>query len=89
MDWTPLGLVFGSMLRAEPGDKTQLATRSFAADREVNKWWVFTGVSLALVATSAPAVVAAARITEYVSKRTRCLEAGAGFILVDVWTPGR
>jgi putative Ca2+/H+ antiporter (TMEM165/GDT1 family) len=86
MDWKLLALVFGTVFLAELGDKTQLATLLFAADREVNKWLVFTGASLALVATSALGVVAGALIAEYISERTLRLVAGAGFILIGVWT---
>ena len=39
----------GIVSLAEIGDKTQLATMLFAADREVNKWIVFAGAALALV----------------------------------------
>jgi putative Ca2+/H+ antiporter (TMEM165/GDT1 family) len=86
MDWKLLGLVFGTVFLAELGDKTQLATLLFAADREVNKWLVFAGASLALVATSALGVVGGAMIAEYISERTLRLVAGIGFILIGVWT---
>ena len=86
MDWKLLGLVFGTVFLAELGDKTQLATLLFAADREVNKWLVFAGASLALVATSALGVGGGAMIAEYISERTLRLVAGIGFILIGVWT---
>ena len=89
MDWKLLGLVFGTVFLAELGDKTQLATLLFAADREVNKWLVFTGASLALVTTSALGVLGGALIAEYISERTMRLVAGVGFILIGVWTLGR
>ena len=86
MDWKLPGLVFGTVFLAELGDKTQLATLLFAADREVNKWLVFIGASLALVTTSAPGVLGGALIAEYISERTMRLVAGVGFILIGVWT---
>jgi len=43
---------------AEMGDKTQLATMLFASDKEVSKWTIFLGASLALVAASGIGVLA-------------------------------
>jgi len=86
MDWRMLGLVFGTVFIAELGDKTQLATLLFAADKEVNKWLVFVGASVALVATSALGVLGGAVISQYVSERTLHLIAGFGFIAIGAWT---
>jgi putative Ca2+/H+ antiporter (TMEM165/GDT1 family) len=86
MDWKLLGIVFGTVFIAELGDKTQLATLLFAADREVNKWLVFVGASLALIATSAIGVLAGSLISQFVSERTLQLIAGTGFILIGAWT---
>jgi len=52
MDWKILGIVFISVFIAEMGDKTQLATMLFASDKEVSKWTIFLGASLALIAAS-------------------------------------
>ena len=86
MDWKTFGLVFGTIFLAELGDKTQLATLLFAADREVSKWLVFVGASAALVATSALGVLGGAVISTYVSERTLHVIAGTGFILIGLWT---
>ena len=86
MDWKMLGLVFGTVFLAELGDKTQLATLLFAADKEVNKWLVFAGASLALVATSAIGVLGGSVISQYVSERMLHAIAGIGFILIGIWT---
>ncbi|MEA3410811.1 MAG: TMEM165/GDT1 family protein [Pseudomonadota bacterium] len=86
MDWKVLGLVFGTVFVAELGDKTQLATLLFAADKDVGKWTVFFGASLALIATSAIGVLGGAVISQYVSERTLHVIAGVGFILIGVWT---
>jgi putative Ca2+/H+ antiporter (TMEM165/GDT1 family) len=86
MDWKILATVFVTVFIAELGDKTQLATLLFAADKEVDKWLVFIGASLALVATSAIGVLAGATITHYVSERALHLVAGIGFVLIGLWT---
>jgi putative Ca2+/H+ antiporter (TMEM165/GDT1 family) len=86
MDWKVLGLVFGTVFVAELGDKTQLATLLFAADKDVDKWIVFFGASIALIATSALGVLGGAAISQYVSERTLNIVAGTGFVVIGVWT---
>ena len=86
MDLKMLGLVFGTVFLAELGDKTQLATLLFAADKDVNKWLVFFGASLALIATSALGVLGGAVVSQYVSERMLHIIAGVGFILIGAWT---
>ena len=86
MDRKILTTVFVTVFIAELGDKTQLATLLFAADKEVSKWLVFVGASLALVATSAIGVLAGTAISEYVSERTLHLNSGIGFIAIGCWT---
>jgi len=86
MDYKLLLTVFATVFIAELGDKTQLATMLFAADREVSKWLVFLGASLALVATSALGVLAGGIISQYISEKQLHTIAGAGFIAIGVWT---
>ncbi|WP_078120075.1 TMEM165/GDT1 family protein [Thiosocius teredinicola] len=86
MDLKMLAVVFGTVFLAELGDKTQLATLLFAADKEVNKWLVFAGASLALIATSALGVLGGGLISQYVSERTLNIVAGIGFIAIGAWT---
>ncbi len=86
MDWKTLAMVFGTVFLAELGDKTQLATVLFAADRDVSKWLVFIGASLALIATSAIGVLAGGVLAQYVSERALRTVAGAGFIVIGLWT---
>jgi putative Ca2+/H+ antiporter (TMEM165/GDT1 family) len=86
MDLKILLTVFVSVFIAELGDKTQLATMLFAADREVSKWTVFAGASAALVVASGIGVLAGSALSDYVSPRTLHYVAGAGFIAVGIWT---
>jgi putative Ca2+/H+ antiporter (TMEM165/GDT1 family) len=86
MDIKILATVFFTVFIAELGDKTQLATMLFAADREVSKWTVFAGASLALVATSALGVLAGGLLTNLISPKQLQLVAGAGFVGIGIWT---
>ena len=86
MDWKLFGIVFGTVFVAELGDKTQLATLLFAADREVSRWLVFFAASAALVATSALGVLGGAFVSQYASPRALQIIAGTGFILIGAWT---
>lgn len=86
MDIKILFTVFATVFVAELGDKTQLATMLFAADRDVSKWTVFAGAALALVATSALGVLAGSAISNVISPRTLQLIAGAGFLGIGAWT---
>lgn len=76
--------MFATVFVAELGDKTQLATMLFAADRKVSLPVVFAGASLALIAASALSVLAGGTISRLVSERQLRIFAGAAFILVGV-----
>ena len=86
MDWKIFVTVFAAVFIAEMGDKTQLATMLFASDKEVSKWTIFFGASLALVATSAIGVLVGGVLSEYVNEKYLHYAAGAGFIIIGVWT---
>ncbi|UCD12077.1 MAG: TMEM165/GDT1 family protein [Nitrospinaceae bacterium] len=86
MEWKILGTVFATVFIAELGDKTQLATLLFAADKEVSKWTVFIGASLALILTSAIGVAGGQILSQYVSEKHLHIIAGAGFIAIGIWT---
>lgn len=86
MNLSVLLTVFATVFVAELGDKTQLATLLYAADKEVSKLTVFLGASLALVCTSGLGVLLGATLSEYVSERVLHYVAGIGFILVGAWT---
>lgn len=78
--------VFTAVFIAELGDKTQLATMLFAADKEVSKITVFIGASLALILASAIGVMAGTVISQYVSEKQLHYVAGIGFIGIGIWT---
>lgn len=86
MDLKILLTVFTAVFIAELGDKTQLATMLFAADREVSKMTVFMGASLALVLASAIGVLAGSFISGHVSEKYLHYIAGVGFIGIGIWT---
>ena len=78
--------VFVAVFIAELGDKTQLATMLFAADKEVSKWTVFLAASAALVVATAIGVIAGALLSEYINEKYLNYLAGAGFILIGAFT---
>lgn len=78
--------VFGVVFLAELGDKTQLATLLFSAKSPDKLITVFLGASLALVATSAIGVAAGGFVAQYVSPKLLSYIAGAGFVVIGVWT---
>jgi putative Ca2+/H+ antiporter (TMEM165/GDT1 family) len=78
--------VFSTVFLAELGDKTQLATFLYAANAEHSKLAVFLGAASALVVTSALGVAMGGLIAQYVNPKMLSWLAGAGFILIGVWT---
>ena len=86
MDWKIFATVFTSVFIAELGDKTQLATLLFSSEKEIGKWTVFAGASLALIVTSAMGVAAGSAVSHYVSEKTLHYLAGIGFIAIGIWT---
>ena len=86
VEWKVLATVFATVFIAELGDKTQLATLLFAADRDVSKWTVFLGASLALVAASAIGVIAGGVLSVYLGEKHLNIIAGVGFIAIGIWT---
>jgi putative Ca2+/H+ antiporter (TMEM165/GDT1 family) len=86
VDLKILTTVFTSVFIDELGDKTQLATMLFAADKDTSKWTVFFGAALALVLTSAIGVAAGSIVSQYVSEKTLQYVAGVGFIGIGLWT---
>ena len=78
--------IFAAVFVAELGDKTQLATMLFAADREVSKWTVFFAASAALIVASALGVLAGSLLSAWINEKVLAYVAGVGFILIGAWT---
>ena len=83
MDWKLLTSTFGCIFLAELGDKTQLATLSLASGGS-SRWVVFAGSAIALVATSAVAVVAGEALSRVVSPEWLKRGAGVLFLVLGV-----
>lgn len=86
MDWTVFVTIFVSVFIAELGDKTQLATMLFAADKEVSKYTVFLAASAALIVASAVGVLAGSLMSEYINEKYLHYVAGIGFIGIGIFT---
>ena len=86
MNCTVFATIFASVFIAELGDKTQLATMLFAADKEVSKYTVFFAASAALIVASAIGVLAGSLLAEYINEKYLHYIAGVGFIGIGVFT---
>jgi putative Ca2+/H+ antiporter (TMEM165/GDT1 family) len=84
--WKTFFTVFFTVFVAEIGDKTQLATMLFASEAKVSKWVIFAGSALALTLAAAIGVIVGAQLERLVLPRTLKLVAGAGFIVIGLWT---
>jgi putative Ca2+/H+ antiporter (TMEM165/GDT1 family) len=78
-------VVFLSVLVAELGDKTQIATLLFAANPETSKLGVFLAAAAALILSSALAVVVGAHIGRWIAPDHLRIMAGLGFVAIGVW----
>jgi len=83
MDWKLFASTFAAIFLAEIGDKTQLATLSLAAGGS-SRWVVFAGSALALVATSAIAVLAGEALSRVVPPSWLRRGAGVLFLILGV-----
>jgi len=86
LEYKVLFTVFTAVFIAELGDKTQLATLLFAADKEVSKLTVFVGASLALIVASGIGVFAGGIISQFISEKQLHYIAGIGFVGIGIWT---
>jgi putative Ca2+/H+ antiporter (TMEM165/GDT1 family) len=78
--------IFLTVFLAELGDKTQLATLLFTAEGKHSPLSVFAASAMALVASTALAVGAGTLAERWLAAVPLKLIAGAGFILIGVWT---
>ena len=86
MDWKTFATIFGTVFFAELGDKTQLATVLFSANRPGAKLMVFAASASALVLACAIGVVAGGYVAQYVNPKHLQMAAGIGFIAIGAWT---
>ncbi len=84
MDWKLVATTFLTVFVAELGDKTQLATLSFATSGN-SRLSVFLGSASALVATSAIAVVGGEALARVVPPLVLQRLAGVAFLLIGGW----
>ncbi len=86
MHWKTFATVFVTVFIAEIGDKTQLATLLFSAEKEVSRWTVFAGSALALTAAAAIGVIVGSQLERFVSPKVLKSVAGVGFLVIGAWT---
>ncbi len=78
--------IFGTVLFAELGDKTQLATLLFATNPGNSRFMVFLASASALVFSSAIAVIVGNTLGKYVEPKHLSWIAGIGFVVIGIWT---
>jgi len=83
MDLKLLATTFMAVFLAEIGDKTQLATLALSSGTS-SRWSVFFGAALALIATTALAVLGGELVARFVSPALLRKIAGATFIALGV-----
>jgi putative Ca2+/H+ antiporter (TMEM165/GDT1 family) len=83
MAWKLFATTFVSIFLAELGDKTQLATLSLAAGERA-RWTVFLGAALALVASTALAMLVGEGLARLVPPVWIKRAAGGLFVVMGV-----
>jgi len=84
--WRTFFTVFATVFVAEIGDKTQLATMLFAGEAKVSRWVIFAASASALTLAAALGVIVGAQLERFISPRTLKVVAGAGFVVIGLWT---
>ena len=78
--------IFTTVLFAELGDKTQLATMLFATNAQNSRLLVFLASAAALVLASGIAVLVGNTLGKYVEPKHLSWIAGIGFVIIGIWT---
>jgi putative Ca2+/H+ antiporter (TMEM165/GDT1 family) len=81
----PYLAVFVSVLLAELGDKTQLATLLFATDATLSRWGVVLAAAGALTTSTVLAVVVGSVAGAWLPTRLLGRLAAVGFIAIGAW----
>jgi putative Ca2+/H+ antiporter (TMEM165/GDT1 family) len=84
MDLKLFFTVFGMILLAELGDKTQLAVMAMAAERKEGLVWIFLGSALALTLTSLVGVLLGGVVARIVPTHVIHFIAGGAFIVIGI-----
>lgn len=84
MDWNLFGSSFALIFLAELGDKTQLATFGLAGGGS-SRLAVFLGAALALIATTALAVLLGEAVSRVIPELWLQRGAGALFVALGIW----
>ena len=83
MDWKLFASTFAAIFLAEMGDKTQIATLSLAGSGS-SRWVVFAASALALVSTSAVAVLLGELVSRHVPAIWVKRAAGLVFVVLGL-----
>ncbi|MDP8217664.1 MAG: TMEM165/GDT1 family protein [Candidatus Theseobacter exili] len=78
--------IFITVLFAELGDKTQLATLLFATNKDHSKLFVFLASASALVIASGIAVLIGNNLGKYLNPKYLSWIAGTSFVIIGLWT---
>lgn len=78
--------IFIAVFLAELGDKTQIATLSFAANPHYNKWMVLLGACSALLLISLIAVLIGSKAGDLINPRYVKIASGLLFIGIGLFT---
>ena len=78
-------VVFASVFLAELGDKTQLATLTFAATPGVSRVGVFVAAAAALVSSSLLAVIVGERLGQWIDPAHLARAAGIAVVAIGLW----